>query len=326
MTLGLAADGPDSLGFLTPVSSLYVGGTPFFLKREDLTPSGSHKHRAAAGLIARWKYTGRVRAASAAAVHYVVSSSGNAAFALALQTVDTNVRLRVVTDTLSPSELIARLSGFCHVDVEVVDDPDASGSHVAARKRAVSRFLSENPQAKEIDQYADSSWGCGYTTLLRELEQQVPQLRAIIIPVGTGATLRSAVQFNLQRGRRLKIFAVDAEGSGLNGCPIGTRLFSGYGNARRTEWVRQARPHVAGWLRVPDATVVRAADRLLDCGFFLGASSAASFAAASLLAREDRLPHDGSTALVMPDGGEGYSSTLYSDEFRLRHGLPLSTP
>jgi len=326
MALGFADTLFDSRNCITPVSSLYVGGAQFFLKREDLTPSGSHKHRAAAGLVARSRYTGRVQDTSAPPVDYVVSSSGNAAFALAWHTVDTNVRLRVVTDRLSSPELIARLSGFGHVGVEIINSPDASGSHVVARKEAVARFLRETPGAREIDQYADSSWGCGYTTLFRELEHQVPRLRTIVIPVGTGATLRCAVQFNLQHGRRFKIFAVDAEGSALTGCPIGKRLFSGYGNGAQTEWVRQARPHVAGWLRVPDATVVRAADRLLDHGFFLGASSAACFAAASLLARDDRLPHDGATALVMPDGGEAYSSTLYDDDFRLRHGLPLATP
>jgi cystathionine beta-synthase len=305
----------------TPLSTVSFAGWELALKLEGHCPNNSHKSRAAVHAVGRLRRAGFIRGSFATKKTLVISSSGNAANEVAKLTINTNVELVVFTDTLSPAEMIERLQGWPHVRVEIINDPDETGSHAKARRRAVKAFLAEHTDAIEVDQYSDSDWPCGYFSLFHEIEQQVKRIGAILIPVGTVATLRAAAQFKIRFRCSWKIFAVDAAGSALNGVPNGRRLFSGYGNGGQTEWARQVKPYVAEWLCVPDNVVVRASRWLCSRGFFLGASSAAVFAAASNLIARDRLPHDGTAVLVCSDHGSLYRSTLYSDEFLLRNQL-----
>jgi cysteine synthase len=259
-------------------------------------------------------------------VELLISSSGNAAYSVAFLTLGTNAKVHVFTDKLSPPEMVERLLALPHVTVRVIDEPDATGSHARARKKALQDYQQKHPRAIDVDQYSQSDWGCGYFSLPAELETQVGDIGSILIAVGTGATLRAIAQYKLKRSLRWPIFAVDALGSALNGEPCGKRVFSGYGNGAQTEWVRQALPHVAEWIRVPDEAVVSASQWLIRRGHFLGPSSCAVLAAASYMISKCRLPHTGRTVLVMPDGGAMYRSTLYNDDFLMEHGFRPSMP
>ncbi|HWA09492.1 MAG TPA: pyridoxal-phosphate dependent enzyme [Opitutaceae bacterium] len=305
----------------SPIKVVNYGGWNIGLKIEGPSPDQSHKSRAAAHVVARLRWNGLIRGTVASKVQLVVSSSGNAANEIAKLTAGTNAKIRVFTDVLSATELIERLKAWPHVAVSVINEPDRSGSHAAARKRALDTYRKENPGSVEIDQYHDSDWACGYFSLFREIEWQVPNVSAIFVPVGTAATAMSAVRFKILYQRRWKIFAVDAMGSALHGAPIGTRRFSGYGNGAQTEWARQTHPHVDGWLRVPDEAVVQAARWLRARGHYLGASSAAVFAATVHRIASDTLPHGGVPVLICSDHGRNYESTLYSDNYLLRNGL-----
>lgn len=305
----------------TPIGEIAFGGWNLALKLEGFDVNRSHKARAAAHAIARLRQSGFIRELGAEKVKLVISSSGNAAHEIAKLTAGTNVELQVFTDVLSPIELADRLKGWPHARVVVIDEPDASGSHATARKRALREYRQKNPDAVELDQYLHSDWPCGYHSLFVEIEQQVPNVGAILVPVGTAATARAAAQFKIYHQRRWKIYAIDAAGSALNGTPIGKRLFSGYGNGAETEWARQARPHMEKWLRVPDQAVVRAARWARARGHFLGASSAAALAGAAHLIECDCLPHGGTVVVICPDSGVNYRTTLYSDTFLRRNGL-----
>ena len=305
----------------TPMSIIDFAGWKLALKLEGFSSSNSHKARAAERTVARLRRAGLIKGPVAQRVVLVMSSSGNAANEIAKRTVGTNVDLFIYTDVLSPREMIARLELWPHARVVIIDEPDASGSHARARKRELRAFLRAHPDAVEIDQYSDSDWPCGYSTIFSEIEKQVEDVGSIFVPVGTAATLRAAAQFKTYFQRRWDIYAVDAAGSALNGKPNGIRLFSGYGNGGCTEWTRQASPYVKAWLRVPDSAVVWAAHWLRARGHFLGASSGAAFAAAASVIASDQLAHDGTPVLICPDHGALYGSTLYSDDFLLRHGL-----
>lgn len=305
----------------TPMSIIDFAGWKMALKLEGFTSSNSHKARAAERTVARLRRAGLVKGPAAQRIVFVISSSGNAGYEIAKRTVGTNVQVVIFTDVLSPREMVERLQEWPHVRVIIIDEPDASGSHAHARKRELKAFRGIHPDSIEIDQYADSDWPCGYFSLFDEIEKQVPDVGCIFVPVGTVATLRAAAQFKTYFKRRWKIYAVDATGSALNGTPTGKRLFSGFGNGGRTEWARQALPYVEEWLRVPDEAVVWAAHWLRARGQFLGASSGAAFAAAASVIARDELPHDGTPILICPDHGSHYRSTLYSDDFLLRHGF-----
>jgi N-(2-amino-2-carboxyethyl)-L-glutamate synthase len=275
---------------MTPLVHIAFEGWKVGLKLEGVLQS-SHKERAAAAVVESLR---RCRIAGSRAQRtkkLVMSSSGNAAFAVAKAIAGMDINLVVFTDVLSPPEMADRLCRMPDVDVIIIDQPDSTGSHAKARKASVRAYLAEHPDAIELDQYQDSQWPCGYFSLARELEQQTSgQLGTILVPVGTCATLRSLVQYKLRYRRNWKLVAVDAIGSALFGEPSGRRRFSGYGNGAKTEWAREAEPYLYNVVRVRDASVVSASRHLLTkFRLELGASSCATFAAVCSLIRSDCL-------------------------------------
>lgn len=262
----------------------------------------------------------------------VISSSGNAAYAVAKATRPFarrgagRARLVVFTDVLSPTEMAERLrTDFDHVEVIVINDPDASGSHAAARQRAVESFIKMNPGAVEISQYGlvgavGSFWPNGYDAMLAEIEGSYPDMTALVLPLGTCATLRSAAAYRLKHGRRWTIIAVDAAGSALTGIPRGSRIFSGYGNGKPTLWLKQAGAYVGQFGKVTDEATITVSRMLLRAGLHMGASSAACVAAALSFREQGCLPHRGQTVVLCPDHGSLYETTLFNDEFLRSHG------
>lgn len=259
----------------------------------------------------------------------VISSSGNAAYAVAKATrpfARRGARLVVFTDVLSPPEMAERLrTDFDHVKVIVIDDPDASGSHAAARQRTIDAFRELNPCAVEISQYGrtnavGSFWANGYDAMLAEIETAYPDMTTLVLPLGTCATLRSAAAYKLKHGRRWTIIAIDAAGSALTGIPSGKRLFSGFGNGKPTLWLSQGFAYVGQFGKVTDEATIIASRILLRAGLHMGASSAACVAAALSFREQGRLPHRGQTVVLCPDHGSLYGSTLFNDEFLRSHG------
>jgi cysteine synthase len=260
----------------------------------------------------------------------VISSSGNAAYALAKRTkrfAERGGRLVVFSDVLSPPEMLERLTtDFTHVEVHIIDDPDASGSHAAARQRAVDAFLHLNPGAIEISQYGQvgaigSFWANGYDVMIAEIEAAWPDMTALVLPLGTCATLRSTVAYKLKHGRRWDIIAVDAAGSALTGIPTGKRLFSGFGNGKPTVWLGQGQRYVRRFVKVSDEATVVASRLLLQRDLYMGASAAACVAAGLSLRELGLLPHRGRTVVLCPDHGSLYTSTLYNEAFLSRQGM-----
>ena len=258
----------------------------------------------------------------------IISSSGNAAFALARATLPwaPNGKLIVVTDTLSPPEMISRLKAFAHIEAVVVDQPDATGSHAVARQKVVDDLVRDRPGSFEVSQYGNtgsvaSFWANGYDLLCAEIEAAFPDVAAIVMPLGTCASIRSFAAFKMKNQRRWKIFGVDAKGSALLGKPDGARRFSGYGNGKASLWLNQAKADCDGFVRVPDRAVVQAAHRLRAEGFWVGASSAAAAVAVQALDRKGLLPHRGTTVVLLPDHGSLYASTLYNEDFLISQGL-----
>lgn len=262
-------------------------------------------------------------------VGIVMPSSGNAARAFAHCTTDSNVKLLVVTDVLSPWEQTESLTHYPHVDVEVINDPDETGSHVTARRRFISQYMRRHPKAILLDQYTSSFYPLGYASLIKEIEDQAKQVSAVFVPVGTGATILSLGKFRGASQRRWKLFGVDAPGSALFGPPVGKRINSGYGNGAPSDWAKLAGPTIDAIIRIPDEAAIRACRWLSSThNLHLGASSGATLAAFmwAVLSKKIHIPEDGFPILVMPDGGHLYQSTVYSDAFLTGHGLPQIVP
>jgi cysteine synthase A len=308
----------------TPLVDLWFAGWPVKLKLEKDNPSGSHKYRPAEKLAQNLYHRGII--GNGNETLFVMPSSGNAARAFAHCTVGMNVKLLVVTDVLSPREQPLSLTRYQHVEIEVINSPDETGSHVRARRAFIDAFLRKQPEAILIDQYASSFYPLGYFSLIKEIEAQCTP-SAVFVPVGTAATLLSLAKFRETHRRGWKLFGVDADGSALFSKPIGKRLNSGYGNGAPTEWSRLARPSVDAVIRVPDDAAISACHWMSATqGLHLGASSGATLAAFRWATRHVNIPAGGLPVLVMPDSGDLYASTVYSDAWLGGHGFSHLAP
>jgi cysteine synthase len=310
----------------TPLVRIDFGhGLIAWAKLEGLTEAQSHKIRAARAIVADMQARGQI---GRVPVRLLLSSSGRAAQAFAYATAGIDgVELIVISDVLSPSELLEELDRFPHVKKIIVDDPDRTGSHIGARMRVIADLQERGPHSLIIDQYDDRRFPEAYLRSLvpEVIAQAAGKIAAIYAPTGTGALIRSFDIDKTLNDRNWLIVPVDAEGSALfRPAQRGIkRNFSGYGNARPTGLIEECR-ELERPIYVPDLAVVRMARWLTTCaGLHVGPSSAA-VAAAFIHAAYVRHPSTmraGMPVLIFPDDGGAYRNTLYDAAWLSRMGL-----
>lgn len=259
-------------------------------------------------------------------VTWVLSSSGQMASAFAVVTAGIpGFTLWVVTDRLSSPYLVDKLETFDHVHVDVVDQPDETGSHMQARYQRIEEICREHPKAKVIDQYGDWCIPLAYGDSLVENVVDAAQgdIGAVFCSAGTVGHGYAFIAHSASQQSPYPVFLADSPGSRLfQSAPRERRRFPAYGNGTTTAFSRACGG--VNPVYVEDEEVVSACDFLRHCaGLFVGPSSGAVTAAFLKLAWSDPpvLPHVGSSILIFPDGGEWYSDSLWSETWRAERGL-----
>lgn len=297
-------------------------GHTIHCKLECENSAGSHKDRPARWLLTHLRSAGRIGGDGTRQL--LVSSSGNFAKAIAYHSLGDKVEIVVVTDVLSPHGFIEQLSAFPHVHVHVVDEPDSTGSHLAARLRLVDQLLKQNPDMIFIDQYKNPLIPEAYEkTLGPELTAQIGgEMGAVFLPIGTGGTLNGLIHHRANRGGSWSFFAVDAEGSGLFRPPLhgAIRTLSGYGNGRPTNLLEEVHDLIDHVVFVTDVEAISMCRRMHRTeGLCIGPSAGATLAAfeKTALRRPDLLPSDLPRVAILPDRGDVYT-VLHSRPARRR--------
>jgi 2,3-diaminopropionate biosynthesis protein SbnA len=301
-----------------------IGGTPLvelhrLLGREDISvwakleagnPGGSAKDRPAARMIADGIASGRIGPGTTV----IESTSGNLGVGLAQACRFHDINLICVCDARS-HEINVRTMRALGADVRVVTRPDPrTGDLLSARLGLVARLLEEIPDSFWPDQYANPSNAAAHAEgTVREIDEALDgDLDYLFIATSTTGTLRGAQQYLSEHGRETRLVAVDALGSALFGGSRAPRLLPGFGAGVETPLSRQAE----FWrlTRVSDLDCVVGARRLADREAILsGASSGGVVSALNLLA--PRMQAGARCALLLADGGTGYLSTVYDDEW-----------
>jgi threonine dehydratase len=172
-------------------------GTRVFLKLELFQHSGSFKARAA--LLNMLRLTPAQRARGVTAI-----SAGNHAIAVAYAARELGVHARlVIIRTANPFrvELCRKLGG----EIELAADAHTGFARVVEIERDEGRTL--------IHPFEGVTTATGTATLGLELCQQVPDLEAVIVPIGGGglcAGVASAVKLSQPR---CAVFGVEPEGA-----------------------------------------------------------------------------------------------------------------
>ncbi|HEX6355326.1 2,3-diaminopropionate biosynthesis protein SbnA [Actinophytocola sp.] len=279
-------------------------------KVEKFNPGGSIKDRTAISMLLDKLYTGELDPARSVVVE---SSSGNLAIGLAQLCRYFGLRFRCVVDTKTTAHNLNILRAY-GAEIEVVTEPDAvTGELLPARLRRVRELVATVPHAFWPNQYANPLNPRAHEQTMREIVTALAEpVDYVFCPAGTTGTLQGCARYVRRHGLRTRIVAVDAVGSALFDAapPPVPRMIPGHGASVRPSILDTTAPdrvvHMSDLDCVVGCRMLMAREAILA-----GGSSGAAVTA--LRGQAAALPRGSTCVLILPDGGDRYLDTIYSD-------------
>jgi cysteine synthase A len=281
----------------------------------ELALPGAMKDRVALEIVELAEACGTLRPGGT----IVESSSGTMAEGLARVGALKSYRVIIVTDPRIDRLTRAKLEAL-GAELEVVDTYHPSGGWQWSRLERVRKVLAANPGAVWTRQYDNPGNPGAYEgSMARELLDALgTRLGALIGTVGSGGSLCGTARALRREVPDLRVVAVDAVGSALFHQPDRRRLQSGHGNSIIPGNIDYSILDEVHW--VSDAEAFNACRELaLREGIFAGGSSGAAYVAASWVA--EQLGDGRDAVVILPDRGDRYFDSIYSDRCFEEHGL-----
>jgi cystathionine beta-synthase len=314
----------DAIGH-TPLVRLnkITAGMPcqVFAKLEFLNPMGSSKDRIGKFLIEQAEADGRIQPGDT----ILENSSGNTAMGLALTAIQKGYTLKAVVRDRISKEKLDQLTAL-GVDVVKVDT-SLPPEHPDSYNKITPRLAQELPHCYFPDQHNNRENNeAHYRGTGPELwEQMDGKIDVFLAGMGTGGTIGGVGRFLKERDPKVRIIAVDVEGS----------VFTSY---HRTGQPGTAKPYLLEGLGdefligCADFTVIDQMIQISDRDAFLGArelarregmlvggSSGAVLCALQQLA--PTLAPGTRVAVLFPDSASRYLSTIFNDDWMREMGM-----
>jgi cystathionine beta-synthase len=303
---------------LRKVTSALPSGPQVLAKVEYFNPGGSVKDRIALRMIEAAEASGELRPGGT----IVEPTSGNTGIGLAIVAAEKGYRCLFVCPDKVGSDKIGVLRAY---GAEVVVCPTTvSPDHPDSYYSVSDRLAAETPGGWKPDQYTNQENPAShYQSTGPEIWAQTDGLVThFVAGIGTGGTITGAGRYLKEvSGGRVQVVGADPDGSVYSGGSGRPYLVEGVGEDI--------------WPETYDRTI---------CDQIIAVSDAESFQMTRRLAREEALLTGGSCGLavvaalrvaasagpdavivvLLPDGGRGYLSKIYNDEWMADYGFLAS--
>ena len=302
-----------------------IGGTPLvrlqqifadahfdlFAKLEGLNPGGSAKDRPSVAIVERALQTGEIDADTLV----IEGSSGNTGIGLAQVCAYHGLRFRCLVDPKVTQQNVDILRAY-GAEIEMIEHPDPeTGELLPAKLKRIDEILETVPNSFWVNQYASrENSGAHYRStvkeILRDLDGTMPDY--LFVATATCGTIRGCLDYLMDHGYPTKVIAVDALGSQIFSDCKHDRLVPGLGSAicpklTPTDGVDRC-------VHVTDTDCVVGCRRLASSEAILaGGSSGGVITAVERLS--DEIPEGSTVVVLLPDRGERYMDTIYSDDW-----------
>ena len=283
-----------------------VVGHSLYLKIEGMNFAGSVKLKAALEMVEAAERDGTLHSDSI----IIESSSGNLGVALAMIAASRGYQFVCVTDTrcnLPTRQMIEALGSRVHI----VTEPTPEGGLLGARMDYVRSQLAADPRSIWLNQYANpAAWAAHYKTTGPQITAEFDNIDVLFVGAGTTGTLMGVARYFADQHPRVKVVAIDADGSVTFGGPPKPRMIPGLGTGVRPAHVDENYLHDI--VMVEERNTVAACHLLAAKGMMFGGSTGTVVAGATdWLNRHD--PHGELVSVCLaPDMGERYLDTIYN--------------
>lgn len=284
-------------------------GIQVFGKLEWRNPGNSVKDRTAQEMLAQARRDHDLQPGWS----IVESTSGNLGHSLAMLCAVQHYHFICVLDPKSPKSNLNLVRAFGG-QVEMVEQPDESGSYQKKRISVARAIAAQMPNCVNLDQYNNpAAIDAHYYSTGPEIYSQLGgEVDVVVGSVSTGSHLSGVARHLKERNRKLHVVGVEPQGSVVFGGDFKPFLQNGIGLSFqpgniRTELVDQV-------MKVTDCDAFTGCRRLaLDEGLLLGGSSGTVVAATRRYVAEATTP--GNVVMLLADSGLKYLDTVYDDQW-----------
>jgi 2,3-diaminopropionate biosynthesis protein SbnA len=202
--------------------------------------------------------------------------------------------------------------------ISLVTEPDpVTGDFLVARLNRVRELLGRIENGFWSDQYRNPSNARAHHRTMGEIVRALDgKIDVLLCATSTCGTIRGCVDFVRDHGLPTTVYAVDAVGSVIFGGKSAKRLIPGHGAGIRPGLYR---PDLAEHcIHVTDMECVIGCRRLAHKEAILAGGSSGALVMA-LDSIKHALRPGSNCVLILPDRGERYLDTIFSDEWVAEH-------
>jgi len=299
----------------TPVVHLEDDALDLYSKLEFQNGIGSIKDRPALAVLKGAIQRGEIGPGSTV-IEY---SSGNFACALASFCHILNLDFIPVIDPVAPAPYESYLRALCKRVVKVTERDETGSGYLRTRLRTVRSLLQEIPKSYWTNQYENPDGMLAHYHLTgQEICRALPDVDYVFLGVSSAGTVAGVSRRLKEHNSKVKIIAVDAEGSVIFGQAPRKRHISGIGSSITPELLKHAL--IDEVVFVPECDTVAACLALLERHrLFVGGSTGTVYSAIKSYFRDHEPAGRPKVLFLCCDRGTAYLQNIYDPAWVMSH-------